>query len=124
MGSAWAACQDIGKKYAAIVSGMMNTIGNLGGAAGTYLTGRIIGNSLAAYQKTEGISPDAMEALRVAAKPGTAEQAQLLGILKAGQLHGYETNLMIYGCVFVVAAVLWLAVDVTRPLGNDGPTAH
>src|SRR5262249_44890128 len=32
MGSAWAVCQDIGKRYAAIVAGFMNTIGNLGGA--------------------------------------------------------------------------------------------
>src|SRR5207248_11218170 len=32
MGSAWASCLDIGRKYAGIVSGCMNMIGNLGGA--------------------------------------------------------------------------------------------
>jgi MFS family permease len=42
MGSAWATCQDIGKKYAGIVSGCMNTIGNLGGAVAGWLTGRIL----------------------------------------------------------------------------------
>ena len=39
MGSAWAACQDVGKKHAAIVAGCMNTVGNLGGAVATWLTG-------------------------------------------------------------------------------------
>jgi MFS transporter, ACS family, glucarate transporter len=42
MGSAWAACQDIGRKHAAIVAGCMNTIGNLGGFAGGALTGWIL----------------------------------------------------------------------------------
>ena len=33
MGSAWATCQDVGRRDAAIVSGCMNMIGNLGGSA-------------------------------------------------------------------------------------------
>lgn len=32
MGASWASCLDIGGKYAGIISGCMNTIGNLGGA--------------------------------------------------------------------------------------------
>lgn len=42
LGPAWATAQDIGKRYAAIVSGCMNMIGNLGGALSNYLTGVII----------------------------------------------------------------------------------
>ena len=42
MGSAWASCIDIGGKYSGIVSGCMNTIGNLGGAAAGYGTGYIL----------------------------------------------------------------------------------
>ncbi len=42
MGSAWATCQDIGRRYAAIVSGCMNMIGNLGAAAGNLVTGLIL----------------------------------------------------------------------------------
>ena len=49
MGSAWATCQDIGKRYAAIVAGCMNTIGNLGGAAANLLTGFIVDLSLAGH---------------------------------------------------------------------------
>lgn len=42
LGPAWATAQDIGKRYAAIVSGCMNMIGNLGAAISNYVTGLII----------------------------------------------------------------------------------
>ena len=42
MGSAWATCQDVGRRYAAIVSGCMNMVGNLGGALGVYITGSVM----------------------------------------------------------------------------------
>jgi MFS family permease len=42
MGSAWASCIDIGGKYAGIVSGCMNTVGNLGGAVAGFSTGWIV----------------------------------------------------------------------------------
>jgi ACS family glucarate transporter-like MFS transporter len=42
MGAAWASCLDIGKRYSGIVAGCMNTVGNLGGAAATVVTGRIL----------------------------------------------------------------------------------
>ncbi|MFO0881131.1 MAG: MFS transporter [Gemmataceae bacterium] len=42
MGAAWASCIDIGGRYAGIVSGCMNTIGNLGGAVAGIATGRIL----------------------------------------------------------------------------------
>src|SRR5262249_30686399 len=32
MGSSWASCLDIGRRYSGVVSGCMNTVGNLGGA--------------------------------------------------------------------------------------------
>jgi MFS transporter, ACS family, glucarate transporter len=42
MGAAWASCLDIGKRYSGIVSGCMNTVGNLGGFAAGFLTGWIL----------------------------------------------------------------------------------
>jgi nitrate/nitrite transporter NarK len=42
MGSAWASCLDIGRKYSGIVSGCMNTIGNLGGAVAGFSTGQVL----------------------------------------------------------------------------------
>jgi MFS transporter, ACS family, glucarate transporter len=53
MGPSWAASQDIGRRYSAIVGGMMNMIGNLGAALGNYITGVI----LASYAvKEEGFT--------------------------------------------------------------------
>jgi ACS family glucarate transporter-like MFS transporter len=42
MGAAWASCIDIGRHYSGIVSGCMNTVGNLGGAAAGITTGWIL----------------------------------------------------------------------------------
>lgn len=42
MGAAWASCLDIGRKYSGIVSGCMNTVGNLGGVAATVVTGEVL----------------------------------------------------------------------------------
>jgi ACS family glucarate transporter-like MFS transporter len=50
MGPAWATAQDIGKRYAAIVSGCMNMIGNLGGALSNFITGYLI-----KYHTTNGV---------------------------------------------------------------------
>jgi ACS family glucarate transporter-like MFS transporter len=42
MSPAWATAQDIGRRYAAIVSGAMNMVGNLGAVLGLLVTGRIL----------------------------------------------------------------------------------
>src|SRR5262249_52753577 len=42
MGSAWAVCLDIGKRYSGIVSGCMNTVGNLGGFMAGTATGIVL----------------------------------------------------------------------------------
>jgi ACS family glucarate transporter-like MFS transporter len=42
MGAAWASCIDIGRQYSGIVSGCMNTVGNLGGAAAGIATGLVL----------------------------------------------------------------------------------
>jgi nitrate/nitrite transporter NarK len=42
MGAAWASCIDIGRHYSGIVSGCMNTVGNLGGALAGIATGWIV----------------------------------------------------------------------------------
>jgi MFS family permease len=87
MGSAWASCLDIGRRYSGIVSGCMNTIGNLGGAAAGAATGWI----LDLY----------------------------------GKEVGWTINFTVFGSVYVVATLLWLAFDATRPVAPEttpGPT--
>lgn len=52
MAPAWAVCQDIGRDYAATVSGTMNMFGNLVGAVSTLL---VTGLLMKEYPGTEGI---------------------------------------------------------------------
>jgi MFS transporter, ACS family, glucarate transporter len=54
MGPSWAACQDVGRRYSAIVSGTMNMVGNLGAVLGIQATGRI----LRAYTPEGSTVPD------------------------------------------------------------------
>lgn len=103
MGAAWAVCQDIGKRYAAIVAGCMNTIGNLGGACTILVTGYILDHNLGAHADGIGKSVSAMNA----------------GEKAAGLLPGYQINFVIYGAVYLVAVLFWLRVDATKPVVPD-----
>jgi MFS family permease len=105
MGPAWATCQDIGKRYAAIVAGCMNTIGNLGGALAGWLTGLIVNYTLEGYAASLG---------RSVAKLTPAEKV-------AGQLPGFQINFALFAAAYVVAALLWLRIDSTRPVAPAGP---
>jgi nitrate/nitrite transporter NarK len=100
MGSAWAICQDIGKRYAAIVAGCMNTIGNLGGAAAGWATGAILQYALAAHANAQGL---AIEELPAADR-------------SVGLLHGYEINFFCFAAVYGIAVLFWLRVDATKPV--------
>jgi MFS family permease len=76
MGAAWASCIDIGKQYSGIVSGCMNTVGNLGGAAAGITTGWVLDHFT----------------------------------------HGWTVNFLVFGAVYIVAMLLWLRFDATKPL--------
>ncbi len=78
MGAAWASCIDIGGKYAGIVSGCMNTVGNLGGALAGITTGAILDYF--------------------------------------GMELGWTVNFISFGVVYVMAMLLWLRFDATRPV--------
>src|SRR5262249_15561257 len=64
MGAAWATCQDVGKRYAAIVAGFMNTVGNLGGAAAGWVTGAILAHYLDAHAAAQGIDVEQLDAVQ------------------------------------------------------------
>src|SRR5262249_44454560 len=103
MGPAWATCQDIGRRYAAIVAGCMNTVGNMGGAAAGWLTGLILQHSLAAYAAARGVA---------VAELSPADKA-------AGQLPGYRVCFVLFAAAYFVAVLLWLRIDPTRPVVPD-----
>jgi MFS family permease len=102
MGAAWATCQDIGRRYTAIVAGCMNTIGNLGGMVAGWLTGAILDGSLASYAAAHNLD---------ISKLHPAEKA-------AGLLPGYHLNFWTFGAAYAVAALLWLRIDATRPVAE------
>jgi len=135
MGSSWAACQDIGKQYAAIVAGCMNTIGNLGGAAATLLTGLIISYTLSSYAAQHHLDRDALkkehdEAETVLKKADEdhrevpenerveleAKMQHWTEVVKAGNLPGYHINFVIYDVVYAIEALLWFGVNASRPV--------
>jgi predicted MFS family arabinose efflux permease len=103
MGSAWSTCQDIGKRYAAIVAGCMNTIGNLGGAVAGYATGFILQQSLNRHADT----------LNVPVEQLTAAQKS------AGLLDGYHLNFYSFAGVYMVAVVCWFVIDSTKPVAEE-----
>lgn len=105
MGSAWATCQDIGRRYAAIVAGCMNTVGNLGGATAGWVTGRILQHYLTARADAQGVAVEALSATEKA----------------AALLPGYRINFVIFAAVYFVAVLFWLRIDATRPVATDDP---
>ena len=104
MGPTWAACQDIGKRYSAIVAGCMNMIGNLGGALTTYMTGwinlRAEGHYAAGHQLTVSTMTNAE---RITA-----------------QLPGWQLNFILYAATYFLAVVFWMMLDVTKPVESAG----
>ncbi len=92
MAPAWAVCQDIGREYAATVSGAMNMVGNLVGAVSgiffTYLT-------LKAYTLN----------------PGTKEETI--------QTTGYVICFVTYAVVYFAGVGLWLLIDANKPVVDE-----
>jgi ACS family glucarate transporter-like MFS transporter len=107
MGSAWATCQDIGKRYAAIVAGCMNTIGNLGGVAAGYLTGVILRWSVAAHAAAHGLDPGQIPADQRA----------------AAHAWGYQINLLSFAAAYFIAMLLWLRINSTEPVVGEDKAA-
>ncbi len=99
MAPAWAAAQDIGQKYSAIVSGAMNMIGNLGAATGNYVTGLI---------------------LQAHSTPGPDGKLVV-------ETSGYVTCFVMFAIVYGFGVIAWLLVDPTKPIvgpeeETPGPT--
>jgi MFS family permease len=103
MGAAWAVCQDIGRRYAAIVAGCMNTIGNLGGAVAGILTGFVLEGAIARHAASLGLDVD-----------GLSEPER-----RAGELLGYQVCFLTFAAASLIALVLWLRIDATQPVTPD-----
>jgi ACS family glucarate transporter-like MFS transporter len=96
MGSAWASCLDIGRRYSGIVAGCMNTVGNLGGAIAGYMTGMIL---------------DWYTAGHTAGTPA----------YEVAKNQGWSLNIVIFGSAYILAVVCWFWFDATKPVAPDEP---
>ena len=108
MAAGWSSCQDIGRRYAGIVAGFMNTCGNLGGALAGWSTGFVVQQYLGASAVASG----------VAANSFSAPQKEA-AIYPADQL-----NFLIFATAYAIGVLCWLRIDATRAVAaeeNDGP---
>ncbi len=101
MGASWAVCQDIGRRYAAIVSGFMNMIGNLGGVTTLIVTAQIMQAQIDAMALAVGASADT-DAIR-----------------RAGEIRGYIINLSLYAAAYFIGVFFWLMIDARKPIVPD-----
>jgi MFS family permease len=99
MAPAWATCQDVGRDYAATVSGAMNMFGNLVGAVSTILvTGLILdANTQVVSVTTDGVTKD----------------------MKQVQPMGYVVCFTMYAVVYGLGVCTWLLIDPTKPITPD-----
>jgi ACS family glucarate transporter-like MFS transporter len=104
MGASWAVCQDIGRRYAAIVSGFMNMVGNLGGVTTLIVTGLIM---------------DAQIAPRVEAAKAAGTSIEVA--TRAGEIEGYIINLSLYAAAYFIGVFFWLMIDARKPIVPDEP---
>ena len=108
LAASWAACQDIGRKHAAIVAGTMNMIGNLGGFLGTVFTGWLISGFQQQYAIDHGIMLNENGSFS-----WNAEQERL------ASMTGYQINLAVNCFVYLFAAACWWGIDARRPISAD-----
>src|SRR5439155_8811215 len=84
MGSAWASCLDIGGKYSGIVSGCMNTIGNLGGAMAGTFTGLVL-DWYTSPARTDAVLTAVSGNLVAGMNPGTGAVVDAANLLRVTQ---------------------------------------
>jgi len=85
------------------VAGCMTRIGNLGGAVGTWVSGWVLQQSLAAHSAAIHVPVAAMTAAQKA----------------AGLLPGYHANFLLFAAAFGIGMCCWLLVDATRPVVEE-----
>src|SRR5262249_59223040 len=106
--------------------GCMNTVGNLGGFVAGFLTGWIIDRARApaipdaAAQVASSIGAIG-GSLGVGANPAAqvAPLSQLGPQLLDAARPGWTINFIIFGSVYIIATLLWLRFDSTKPVVPD-----
>jgi MFS family permease len=103
LGASWASCQDLGRRHAAVVAAVMNTVGTLGSALAGWLTGTIVERSLLRSAHQLNLTVDGLS------------QAEKTMATNAG----FQAVFLTYAAVYLVAAICWLAINPRRPIGGS-----
>lgn len=101
--SAWATCQDIGGRWAAVIGAFMNTGAGLAGAAAGWITGSVLESSIASRAAELGVAAAAL----------TTEQTT------AALKHGYDLNFYSFAALYVIAFLCWFKIDPTQRIEPD-----
>lgn len=114
MGPSWAVCQDIGRRYAAIVSGFMNMIGNLGGVTTIFVTAEIM--------KATVVVKEAPVMAAAAVTGVGVVGPDLAAATQTGLTEGYIFNLFLYAAAYAIGVIFWCFIDATKPVVPDHDT--
>jgi len=108
MGASWATCQDIGRRYAAIVAGFMNMVGNFGGFVANLVSAAILNRALSAH----------------AAAMDTQVESLCATEKTAGLMTGYQINFLVFAAFCLIGVVCWLLIDASKPVAEELPPEH
>ena len=106
LGAAWATCQDLGRKHAAVTAACMNTAGSVGGTLASWLTGAIVEHYVA-FQPLAANSE----------KLSTADTF-------SASMTGYQAVFLTYASVYVIAAVCWCLINAAQPLEPEADSSQ
>ena len=95
MGSSWAMCQDVGRRFAAVVAGTMNMIGNVGSALAGWVTGTVVIRAVTAHAAAQNVA---------VAQLSDAARA-------AGEIDGYTTAFGLFALACGIGVCCWLLLD-------------
>lgn len=105
LGAIWATCQDLGGKHAGVTAATMNTVGTMGAALTSWLTGWIVEQHLVAQTNSLGRALTAGEKL-------------------ATSMEGYQSVFVTYAGVYVVAAACWCFVNAKKSFEEPSVTSE
>ncbi len=99
LASAWAACQDIGQRYAGVTAACMNTLGTVGAAFAGWYIGTMVERSVtiatAANLSAAGLAPAERE---------------------VAVLAGYGDCFLSFAAAYAVSALCWFFINASKPI--------
>lgn len=95
LGAAWATCQDLGREHTAVATAFMNTIGTLGAALATWLTGTMVQQAISASASREQLPVQELS----------------VDLRQQASLTGFHTVFLTYIAFYLAAALCWYLVQ-------------